>query len=257
MSVETTSSVADLELAAVPAPVAVNSAGKPPADETSPRGLLPALAVTSLAAHLLIVGVIGFGVGEDAPVRVASAPEIPPTTIEQRVELEPAPLEEVPAEEPPLAEELPPELSVPVVADLALPPLPELTPVTAVAPTAPVAFAIPVKGPVRITDDPARATSSFGGLSGPLSVDADGQLARNLILPRLEYPLAALQRRITGTVDVEFRVSAAGGRIVDARVRRSSGFTELDSAALLNLRRGRWLGAPGYYVKTYAFTLNK
>jgi|GEM_PF-2414251 len=228
-----------------------------PVEEGTFSGLLPTLAVTSVALHLLVAGILGFGVGADAPSRAPAVREIAPTTLEQRVELEAAPQEEIPLDEPPLAEELPPELSVPVVADLALPPLPDFTPVTAVAPTTPVAFAIPVKGPVRLTEDPARATAAFGGLSGPVSLDADGQLARNLILPRVEYPLVALQRRITGTVDIEFRVSAVGGRITDARVRTSSGFTELDSAALLNLRRGRWLGAPGFYVKTYSFALNK
>jgi TonB family protein len=242
--------------AAVPPDVIAEPASRHAPPEPSGGEVLPALVVASAVLHLLVIGILGFGVGED-PVRpVQQQRAIPPTTIEQRVELEPAPAEEVPAETPPLPEELPPDLSVSVVADLALPPLPELTPITAVPPTTPVAFAIPVKGPVRLTDEPARATASVGGLSGPISLDANGQLGSNLILPRLEYPLVALQRRITGTVDIEFRVSSAAGRVADARVRRSSGFTELDSAALLNLRRGRWLGAPGYYVKTFVFTLN-
>lgn len=235
----------------------LRGAPRPESPEEGAAGLLPPLVVTSAALHLLVVGILGFGVGEVTPPSAPPAvQEFAPTTIEQRVELEAAPQEEIPLDEPLIAEELPPELSVPVVADLALPPLPDFTPVTAVAPTVPVAFAIPVQGPVRHTDDPARATAAFGGLSGPVSLDADGQLAKNLILPRIDYPLAALQRRITGTVEVEFRVSAVGGRITDARVRTSSGFNELDSAALLNLRRGRWLGAPGFYVKTYAFALN-
>jgi periplasmic protein TonB len=249
MSVQPTSIAASPKVMAEP-----SSRQAPP--QSSEGGVLLALGVTSVALHLLITGILGFGVGED-PVRPApTRREIPPTTLEQRVELEPAPVEEVPAETPPLPEELPPDLTVPVVADLALPPLPELTPITAVPPTTPVAFAIPVKGPVHLTNDPARATASVGGLSGPISLDANGQLGSNLVLPRLEYPLVALQRRLTGTVDIEFRVSTAGGRVTDARVRRSSGFNELDSAALLNLRRGRWLGAPGYYVKTFVFSLN-
>ncbi len=245
-----------VEIVSPPSTISVvASSPAPPVEAELPRGLFPALAVTTATLHLLAVGVLGFGLGEDPAVRARPAEKIvPPTTLEKPVDLTPAPVEELPVEDTPLLEELPPELSAPVVADLALPPVPELTPIAAVPPTVPVAFAIPVSGPVRLTDDPARATGAVGGVAGPISLDADGQLARNLILPRLEYPLTALQRRITGSVDIEFR--AAGSRITDARVRRSSGFTELDSAALLNLRRGRWLGAPGYYVKTFVFKLN-
>jgi len=248
-----------MSVESVPAPTTFAESPAKSEETSSSRGLFPALLVTTASVHLLLAGVLGFGLGDDPPARVASAEKpIAPTTIES-IELEPAPtdeIEQLPPEEPAILEELPPELSAPVVADLALPPLPELAPIAAVAPTVPVAFAIPVTGPVRVTDDPARATGSLGGVSGPVSLDADGNLARNLILPRLEYPLTALQRRISGSVDIEFRVASTGGRISDARVRRSSGFTELDSAAILNLRRGRWLGSPGYYVKTFVFTLN-
>lgn len=221
---------------------------------SSSSGPWSALAVTTATLHLLFAGVLGFGLGEE-PVRAPREEKIvPPTTLEQPVELTPPPPEEKLLEPPPL-EEAPPELATPVVDNLALPPLPELTPVAAVPPNVPVAFAIPVKGPVRLTNDPARATGTVGGRGGPVSLDADGRLASNLILPPLSYPPLALQRRIVGQVDIEFRVSVSGGAIDEARVRRSSGFNELDSAALQNLRQGRWLGAPGYYVKTFAFSL--
>lgn len=226
----------------------------PPDESSLPPGLLPALVVTTTTLHLLLVGVLGFGLGEDPQRARPKEAVIPPTTLQQPVELKPVPVEEV-LQEPPALEDLPPDLAVPLVADLALPPLPDLTPVSAVPATVPVAFAIPVQGPVRLTDDPARATGAFGGTAGPVAIDGDGRLAKNLILPPLQYPLVALQRRITGTVDIEFRVGGTEGRIADARVRRSSGFNELDSAAVINLRRGRWLGAPGYYVKTFVFTL--
>jgi len=245
MSVETATSVPLLAPAAPPAET-----------DSSGLGLWPALAVTTATLHLLLAGVFGFGLGEE-PARVQREEKvIAPTTLEQPVELTPPPPEEVRVEPPPL-EEAPSELAIPVVDNLTLPPLPELTPIAAVPSTVPVAFAIAVKGPVRLTNDPARAGGTVGNRGGPVSLDADGRLASNLVLPALTYPPLALQRRITGTVDIEFRVSASGGSIDEARVRHSSGFSELDSAALQNLRQGRWLGSPGYYVKIFAFSLKK
>lgn len=226
----------------------------PPAKQDASRGWLAALVVTSVTLHLLLTGVLGFGVGEDSPPRPAQEKLIPPTTIEQ-VKLEPAPVEEKSLEALAPPEELPPEVT-PVASDLDLPPLPDLTPVTAVPTTVPVAFAIAVKGPVHLTTDPARATGAIGGHSGPVSLDANGSLGKNLVLPALSYPSGAAQRRISGTVDIEFQVAPGGNAITEARVHRSSGFGELDSAALQNLRKGRWFGAPGYYVKTFSFVLN-
>lgn len=222
----------------------------------NPEGPLTAVFVTSVTAHLLAIGLLGFGVGPDAPVRQPRAPVIPPTTIEEKVDLQPAPPEELPQVAEQSIPEDPTIPSAPAVADIDLPPLPALTPMTAVPSTVPVAFAIPVKGPVRLTDDPSRATGAVGGRGGPVSIDADGALGKNLLLPPLRYPAAAIQRRITGNVDIEFRVEAGIGGITNARVRRSSGFSELDFAALQNLRQGRWLGAAGYYVKSFVFVLN-
>ncbi len=232
-------------------------AAPPDESRSSGRGPWAALLVTTATLHLLLVGILGFGLGEENSRRPREEKTIPPTTLEQPVELTPPPVEQKPIEETPPPEQLPPELSTPVVDNLALPPLPELTPITAVAPNVPVAFSIAVKGPVHLTNDPARAGGTVGGVRGPVSIDGDGQLASNLVLPPLSYPPTALQRRIVGTVDIEFRVAASGGAIAEARVHRSSGFSELDAAALQNLRQGSWLGRPGYYLKTYAFSIRK
>ena len=218
---------------------------------------LAAILVTSVTAHLLVVGLLGFGLGGDAPVRPPPAPVIPPTTVEEKVDLQAAPPEEPAPIAQSLPDDAPPVPTAPAVADIDLPPLPALSEVTAVSLKVPVAFAIPVKGPVHLTNDPGRATGAVGGRAGgPISLDADGQLGKNLLLPTLTYPAAAIQRRITGSVDIAFRAESNGGGISGAKVWRSSGFSELDLAALQNLRQGRWLGVSGYYVKTYVFVLN-
>jgi TonB family protein len=219
-------------------------------------GPLTAVFVTSVTAHLLAIGLLGFGVGGDVPARPPRAPVVPPTTIEEKVDLQPPPPEDPAKVEPQSLPDDPSVPSAPAAATIDLPPLPALSPITAVPSTVPVAFAIAVKGPVRLTNDPSRATGAVGGRGGPVSLDADGMLGKNLLLPPLRYPAEAIQHRITGSVEIEFRIDPGSVAITNARVRRSSGFSDLDRAALQNLRQGHWLGSAGYYVKSFAFVLN-
>ncbi len=86
-------------------------------------------------------------------------------------------------------------------------------------------------------------------------VSAGSRLERNLVLPPVRYPHEALVAHLTGKVVIEFHIGPAG-EIAEARVRTSSGSSFLDHAALDNLKHGRWLGAPGYYLmKPYEFSL--
>jgi TonB family protein len=56
-------------------------------------------------------------------------------------------------------------------------------------------------------------------------------------------------------VELQFRTTPTG-EIYDIKVHNSSGFAELDDAALDNLQHGRWSGEAGYFVKNIVFVLN-
>jgi len=216
--------------------------------------LFGTLLTTSACVHILIVGFSGFGIHAD-PIRHKKI-EPPPTKIIEDVKLEPAP--PAPKEEPPPTPEPQPDLAAPTLAaDIDLPPLPEVAPISAVSADVPVAFSIAVTGPVHIVKDAAHASGAVGGRRssvGPISVDAGQENARFLLLPPLSYPTVALERRISGTVEIEFKTSPTGD-ITEIKVRTSSGHSELDRAALQNMRRGRWTGSAGFFVKNFVFVL--
>jgi TonB family protein len=230
----------------------------PPARAAAPKWnpleVFGTLLTTSACIHILVAGFSGFGINPD-PVRQLKT-EPPPTRILEDVKLEPprpAPKDEAP---PP---EAPPPISGPAVAaSIDLPPLPEVTEISAVPANVAVAFALPVSGPVRIVKDAAHASGAVGGRrtsSGPISVNAGEAYARFLLLPTLTYPTVALQRRISGSVEVEFKTTPTG-EIYEIKVRTGSGHAELDNAALQNMHRGRWTGEAGYFVKNFVFVLN-
>lgn len=225
-----------------------------PAPKWSPFEIFGTLLTTTACIHILVAGISGFGINVD-PVR-HHVVESPPTKILDDVKLEPplpAPKDEAP---PP---EAPPPVSGPALAaDIDLPPLPEVTEISAVPANIQVAFALPVTGPVRIVKDAAHASGAVGGRrtsGGPISVNTGEAYARFLLLPTLTYPTVALQRRISGSVEVEFKTTPTG-EIYDIKVRSSSGHNELDNAALQNMHRGRWTGEAGYFVKNFVFVLN-
>jgi protein TonB len=166
-----------------------------------------------------------------------------------KLEPEPVPVDPVKKDETP-----PPTIESPEpVAAIDLPPVAPVQAIAAVPSTVPVSFGIEVKGPVRWVNDPSQASGAVGGRRQPISLDADGA-ARNLLLPSLPYPPEAKKRRLTGSLTVEFRTTPTGD-IQDVRVRESSGHDELDRAAIENLRKGRWVGPAGFYVKAYEFNL--
>ncbi len=224
------------------------------ASHWGPCEIFGTLFTTTACIHILAVGISGFGINPD-PVRHRTV-EPPPTRILDEVKLEP--LQPAPKDEAP-PPDVPPPLSGPALsADIDLPPLPEVTEVSAVPANVVVAFALPVSGPVRIVKDAAHASGAVGGRrtsSGPISVNTGEAYARFLLLPTLTYPTVALQRRISGSVEVEFKTTPTG-EIYDVKVRSSSGHAELDNAALQNMHRGRWTGEAGYFVKNFVFILN-
>jgi periplasmic protein TonB len=217
--------------------------------------LIGAIFVTSVCVHLLAVSITGFGIHPD-PVRKYKV-EAPPTRVLEEVKLEPPP--PPPPEAAPPPPEALPDLSAPTeAANIDLPPLPATEEISAVAADVPVAFSIAVTGPVKIVKDAAHASGAVGGRprnTGPLSVDAGAENARFLLLPSLSYPPTALERRISGNVEIEFKTTPTG-EITDIKVRNSSGYADLDRAAIQNMRRGRWTGAAGFFVKKFVFILN-
>ena len=212
------------------------------------------LVTSSLTLHLLLVGFLGFGVPQE-PLRLPRKASVPATRVTEDVKLEPAPIDEPVLQ--PRIESVVDSISTPAApANIDLPTIPQLQPIAAVAEAVPVAFALPVKGPVRVVSNAAAADGAVGGArqSGPVSVDANGFTGRNLLLPPISYPSEAARSRLSGQVEIEFHTSPTGD-IYDVRIRQSSGSPILDRAALQNLRSGRWVGEAGYFVKAYSFVL--
>ena len=223
---------------------------------TASRSLLLRILTTTLVVHLLLVGFLGAGLpkAQVRPKRTA----VPPTvaTLLEDVKLQEAPPPEELTKPVDQSQVLPsPEL--PAASTVDLPPLGEVQSISAVPASVPVAFGLEVTGRVRLVKDAAHASGSVGGrvLTQPVAIDGNSSQEKNLHLPALSYPVDALARQQQGTVVLEFHTSATG-EIYEVKVVTGSGFPSIDKAALNNLARGRWAGAPGYFLKTYQFKLN-
>lgn len=143
-----------------------------------------------------------------APSAPASVPAPPPTP----------PPRDAPAEPPP--PDIPPEAAAPVFAEPTLPPEP---------------FEPPVPPTVARAEAPEAVSDSAGSAaSAPRQarVDAPPRPRRPI---RPDYPRASRKRGEEGSVLVEIGVDAAG-RVSVAEVLASSGFAELDAAALKAVR---------------------
>ncbi len=121
--------------------------------------------------------------------------------------------------------------------------------VTVVAPAdAPVAFAVPVKGPVAVASEAHLATPpppvAQQAPAGPTKFDRNAATGGSF--PPPDYPSLALRSRYQGTVTIEILVDEAG-KITSVKIQKTSGFGILDDAALKVVRE-RWrfqgTGAP-------------
>ncbi len=246
MSSSTASASGFRFITAAPAPLAGSrSTARTAHADPVIESLLPVIT-TSLAAHFLLIGLLGSGLPSPLTRSVRHLQPVSTTAIIEQVKLDVPPPQV--AKPPPQASSLP---AAPIDA-----PIPAPAPVAAVPSSVPVAFAIPIEGPVRLVSDAAAAFFGRVGqraLAEPIALDADQR--RQLVLPPISYPALAKRHHLTGTVVVEFKTSPTG-EIFDARVNESSGCEPLDRAALDNLRQGRWSGAPGFYAKAYEFSLN-
>jgi periplasmic protein TonB len=218
--------------------------------------LLLRILTTSLLVHLLLIGGVGSGLPKavERPKR-AAVPPITEAKLIEDVKLQ----EELPPEPPKPIDQSQVQAApdLPAAAKIDLPPVSQVEPISAVPASVPVAFGIEVKGRVRLVRDASQASGAVGGraLQEPLAIDGNSSQEKNLVLSKLVYPREALLRRQQGTVILEFHTSATGG-IYDVKVRTGSGYPAIDLAASNNLAAGRWLGAAGYYLKAYEFTLN-
>jgi len=189
------------------------------------------LAVLTLVLWLmaLIIGVIGLlWDGISVPHPQAQAPPVPPVVAEL-VTPDPEP---PPPEPEPDPQQAPPDtLAPPEPAQLAL----------AAAPSAAIAFAVPVDGPVRIVS---------AGRAGYVPQRVAAAVVHHLVLgqgegrqPPPEYPAQALLEEQEGVVVVRFTVGE-DGRVITADLESPSRWPLLNQAAL-DVVRDRWRLLPG------------
>jgi TonB family protein len=254
--------VSELELASRPDVISVDgraTSARPTASLSSPteESLLLKILTTSVVVHLLLVGFLGSGIPR--PLARAPRPAAAPVTSAKLIEEVKLQEEEVPPEPPKPVDQdrVVPAPELPAAAQIDLPPINQVEPISAVPASVPVAFGLEVKGRVRLVSDASQAAGALGGraLQEPVAIDGDSSQEKNLLLPEVAYPPEALVRRQQGSVILEFRTSATG-EISAVKVRQSSGYPAIDRAALKNLGQGRWKGSAGYYLKTYEFKLN-
>jgi TonB family protein len=213
--------------------------------------LILSIFTTSICVHLLVIGFIGARLPESTP----QARPVPPPPVTRLIEDVKLVSKKTSPPPPPKLDKLPPPPLPTTAPRIDLPALPQIAAIAAVPASVPVAFALPVSGPVRLVGDFSQASGgAVSAPSGPQEIN-DTHFGRNLLIPAVAYPPEALLHHVTGEVQVEFHTSTTGD-IYDAKIRRGSGSETLDWAALENIRHGRWTGEAGYFTKTYEFILN-
>lgn len=214
------------------------------------------ILTTTLVVHLLLVGFLGSGLPKPQvrPKRTAVPPTVATLIEDVKLQEEPPPEE---LKKPVDQSQALPAPELPAASKIDLPPISQVETISAVPASVPVAFGIEAKGRVHLVGEASRASGGVGGraLQDPVTIDGNSSQAKNLLLPQVSYPPAALVQHLQGTVLLEFRTTETGD-IIDVKVRTSSGHPLLDRAALNNLAQGRWRGTAGYFLKTYEFQLN-
>ncbi|PWU18811.1 MAG: hypothetical protein C5B50_08055 [Verrucomicrobia bacterium] len=115
--------------------------------------------------------------------------------------------------------------------------------VVAAPATANVAFAVPVPGAVAAVDPKVWTPPPPADYKPPQPVKFDPNASHGGSQPGPMYPAVAERDRHQGTVVIEFRVDERGA-VQDAKVQRTSGFRELDEAAL-KVVKDHWRFPPG------------
>lgn len=188
----------------------------------------------------LVVGALGLTLAYPAPRAVVSTSSLVPVELLD-VELTSEPLT--------LPETLPSPAAITEPSPAPRPAsVPEAAPLVAVAaPSAPVAFALPVEAPAK-TVPVAEAAHTRPGT--PIVAPSPSSAPQTLTFgvgegkqPAPGYPLAAVRAGQEGTVRVGFTVGE-DGRVVSARLVSTSPWIMLNNSALQTIRY-RWRFKPG------------
>lgn len=187
--------------------------------------------VNSICALFLIIGIVGLKAPKVITKPLSEISEPVPVVLVQPEE-QPKPVPQEANEEPETTTDQPVET-------------PQV--VTVVAPAdAKVAFAIPVQGAVAVASQVRFATPpppiTSQQQSAPKVIRFNPATSDGGYYPPPAYPAAALRNRYQGTVTITFAVDEMG-KVSDAKVDKTSGFTMLDNAALEAV--GRWRFPPG------------
>lgn len=208
------------------------------------------LAASFIAAALFHALVL-FGFRMETSARPLAMSDNPSPVDVSLVEEAPAPAPAAPAPPQPAATPEPPEPQ-PTPDMSTPPPKPEPTPDAETMP-APVSTPEHPKISPRprehrrsMTSQPHSAPGTAAALAGDASrraggKGAQGTRARYLSNPKPEYPEEARRMRQQGVVMISVEVSA-DGHASDVSVSRSSGFPQLDQAAVRGVRR--WIFEP-------------
>jgi len=186
--------------------------------------------VNSICCLFLIVGLVGL-----KPPRVIHKPLTELTDL--------VPVVFTPPEEPPKPE---PEVKPdePDQPQNTTEETPQVMTVVAAADPASVAFAVPVQGAVAIAPAAHLATPPPPAAKAPpTAVKFNPAVADGGNHPPPQYPGIALRNHYQGTVTIEFVVDPSG-KVISAKVQKSSGFPVLDEAAL-DVVKDRWSFLPG------------
>jgi protein TonB len=229
------------------------------------RSWRPMLALgIALALHLGSIGIYGVYFHEEQGIELVSGGKpVSGESIETNLVTlppppEPEPPEPVTPEPPPVVEEqppepepLPPEPVAPPVPVLALPEVPASVPEVPAPPPLPQKAEPkpkpkpPVQKPRKPVLKPKPAQQAAAAAVSPTLLQgadtASNSAALKCAIPQPAYPSKARRLQHEGRVVLRVTVSA-GGSIDQAVVIKSSGFDELDRAAVEGARRGRCQG---------------
>jgi protein TonB len=195
---------------------------------------IPWAYVASICIHVLVLGLGGFWLYHAVEYDVAAGETSVEVSLVAPTPEPPAPTPEpTPVPIPPLPTPPPQPSEVPVeatpVPTVTPPPTPAPTPVATPRP-APRPAATPRKEPTRApSTKPSTASSGAEGTAKP----------QYLSNPAPQYPESSRAAREQGTVMLRVEVDAKG-RPASVQISRSSGFKELDAAAVRAVRRWRF-----------------
>ena len=193
--------------------------------EKNPGKNFTGIAVV-IVIHLLVGWGVVSGLGTRMVTKMAEAVE---TKIIE--EVKPPPPKEVPPPPPPPEMKAPPPPFIPPVEVNVQQPPPVQTTIANATNVKPVTNELQKPAPAAPPTPPAPAANP-----NPVRLSA---VADFNTCAKPEWPKASLRNEETGTVTLQFLI-AVDGRVVDSKVMKSSGFRDLDKAALAGIGKCRF-----------------